>query len=341
MIRVLPDSITFSFPDIHPDASCSIHFQRTLRIPDDGKTHRLPPGLRRFPLRNVDSVPEEKRSEDFKTRGGVFFPMYQAEAMWIRFEARHVSDRGAAYPFAIKVAAGKRSAITAEPWTEGLVKGDYCILPKQPWLDGFAIEKGVVRQFVAAPLGLGTSVEEQITGKAEFGGLQLQVFPLKAAVFEAKYPKRRYDNFGGGGALEPFDLMRSSGTKSLGGSMGLGMGGKMEQTIYEDTFKLEDWETGTSDRLFVHIANSLLWRKLTGEEPPTAPVDANDYTKAGLPWFSYYAEGAAIGGGSDFNKVKPVHSFDGVVPDNEPLAVPAAQVVALKEDPTKVRSGQW
>jgi hypothetical protein len=38
------------------------------------------------------------------------------------------------------------------------------VSPEQPWLDGFAIEKGVIRQFVAIPLGNGYSVEEQVTG---------------------------------------------------------------------------------------------------------------------------------------------------------------------------------
>ena len=31
-----------------------VDFLRTLRIPDDGKTYPLPPGLGRFPVRRVD-----------------------------------------------------------------------------------------------------------------------------------------------------------------------------------------------------------------------------------------------------------------------------------------------
>jgi hypothetical protein len=53
----------------------------------------------------------------------------------------------------------------------------------QPWLDGFCVEKGVIRQFVAMPLGQGYSVEEQISHTAEHGGLQLIVHPLKAAAY--------------------------------------------------------------------------------------------------------------------------------------------------------------
>jgi hypothetical protein len=43
------------------------------------------------------------------------------------------------------------------------------VAPKHPWLDGYCVEKGVIRQFVAIPLGEGYSLEEQLTGEAEFG----------------------------------------------------------------------------------------------------------------------------------------------------------------------------
>ena len=54
MIELKNDSLVFSFRDVHPSATLSIDFQRTLRIPDDDKTYALPPGLGRFPLRHVD-----------------------------------------------------------------------------------------------------------------------------------------------------------------------------------------------------------------------------------------------------------------------------------------------
>jgi hypothetical protein len=56
---------------------------------------------------------------------------------------------------------------------------DYLVVPKQPWLDGYCVEIGVIRQSVAMPLGQGFSIEEQLTGEAEFGGLQLEVFPIR------------------------------------------------------------------------------------------------------------------------------------------------------------------
>ena len=44
---------------------------------------------------------------------------------------------------------------------------NYVVVPGQPWLDGYCVEKGIIRQFVAMPLGQGYSVEEQLTGEPE------------------------------------------------------------------------------------------------------------------------------------------------------------------------------
>jgi hypothetical protein len=52
-------------------------------------------------------------------------------------------------------------------------------VPELPWVDGYCVENGVIRQFVAMPLGDGYSAEEQITGAAEHGGVQIAVYPMK------------------------------------------------------------------------------------------------------------------------------------------------------------------
>ena len=58
------------------------------------------------------------------------------------------------------------------------------MVPGQPWLDGFCVEKGLIRQFVAMPLGEGFTAEEQLTGEAEHGGLQIAVYPMKRSIYE-------------------------------------------------------------------------------------------------------------------------------------------------------------
>jgi len=180
MVELIGDTLRVSFPEIHPKARCEIIFQRTLRIPDDGKAHLLPASLGSFPLFDVANYPV---SDEWKRHGGVFLPMHQSEAMWLRFSM--LGD----YPFAVKVAAGKINAVTGSAWDEAILATpqDYMVIPQQPWLDGFCVEKGVVRQFVAAPLGEGHTVEEQMTGNAEWGGLQLTFYPMKAAEYRARF----------------------------------------------------------------------------------------------------------------------------------------------------------
>lgn len=48
MIEIKRNLLRFSFPEVHPNASMTIDFQRTLRIPDDDQTYPLPPGLGSF-----------------------------------------------------------------------------------------------------------------------------------------------------------------------------------------------------------------------------------------------------------------------------------------------------
>ena len=175
MIEIKQDALLFSFPEVHDKAHLRIGFQRTLRIPDDDRDYPLPPGLGRFPLRHVDDFGREV-PDLWLRHGGVMLPMYQSEALWLNFDCRDGT-----YPFAIKIATGKINAVSGGSWEENLNRRpqDYVVAPKQPWLDGYCVEKGVIRQFVAMPLGSGYSAEEQITGEAEHGGLQILVYPMK------------------------------------------------------------------------------------------------------------------------------------------------------------------
>jgi hypothetical protein len=228
------------------------------------------------------------------------------------------------YPFAIRVATGKVDAVTGKIWQTGLARGpqNYMVHPGQPWLDGYVVTKGMIRQFVAMPLGAGYSVEEQVTGKAEHGGLQIQVFPMKREVFERRFPVRprqqemRFEMAGG--------MARTlSKVASPTAAMGLAPGGRMKQEIYTDQFDLSDWDTSNTSRCFVHLANSMVWRSITGQEPPTVPPTAADYSRAGLPWFEYYADGKeAVSGSSILNGLKSVlqmgkHKSDVPLPENQ------------------------
>ena len=295
MIELRDDTLVFTFPEVHPDARLTVHFQRTLRIPDDDGIYALPPGLGRFPLRHVDDFGERVPAR-WLTRGGVMLPMYQSEALWLSFDPGYVEERDTYYPFAIKIAAGKINAVTGKPWTDMLERRpqDYVVAPTQPWLDGYCVDQGVIRQFVALPLGSGYSAEEQLTGEAEHGGLQLVAYPMRRDELERRFPKRpplekaRY-------LAMDMCLASPAPPAAAAPDMGLAPGGRMRQEIYDDPYRKKDWDTAHS-RCFVHLTNSLVWRAITGDDPPTVPPTAAEYTSAGLPWFDYYGDAPAVDG---------------------------------------------
>ena len=283
MVELRGNRLRFRFPEVHRDAECSISFQRTLRIPDDNRSHPLPPGLDSFPLYPVDSCAERLPAR-WREHGGIFMPMYQAEALWVSFES-------GVYPMAIKIAAGKIDALTGEPFRNGLTERpqDYLVIPGQPWLDGFCVRKGLIRQFVAMPLGEGYTAEEQLTGSAEHGGLQIVVYPMKAERYEEL--RRREIPLG--------DLQMCMAPGAGPPGMGLAPGGLMRQEIYEDEHGSDSWEQETRSRCYVHLLNSAQFRSVTGAAPPHEPPTAKEYNEAGLPWFEYYdMDRAALMGAS-------------------------------------------
>ena len=340
MIRLENDTLFFSFPNIHPQAQLAVDFPRTLRIPDDAKSYPLPPGLGDFPLRHIDDFPS-KIPGSWAEHGGVMLPMYQSEALWLNFTGGFIEGHGTDYPFAIRVATGKIDAVTGKRWRLGLAKPrqNYMVSTKQPWLDGYCVEKGFIRQFVAMPLGAGYTAEEQVTGKAEHGGLQISVHPMKRSAFERHFPRRpkavRRD-----GGYEVCDAMAAPS------EMGLAPGGRMRQEIYEDPFQPDDWDQDTSSKCFVHIANSLVWREITGERPPTVPATAKEYADAGLPWFQYYSDTEALEGSKTLGGMKSVAQLGkekGDVPLPENQSCVPDKVVALRAGLAKneVRDGRF
>ncbi|MEX1257407.1 MAG: hypothetical protein WEG36_07305 [Gemmatimonadota bacterium] len=319
MIELKNDTLVFSFPEVHADAVARVEFQRTLRIPDDGDEYPLPPGLGRFPLRHVDDHAKRVPARWLK-RGGVMLPMYQSEAMWLNFRAD--------YPFAVKVATGKINAVTGESWSDGLHRDpqDYLVIPTQPWLDGYCVEKGVIRQFVAMPFGSGTSVEEQLTGSEEHGGVQITMYPIKPAVYEKTRARR----------ARPAMFLNSSIEYCLEPDMGLAAGGRMRQEIYDDSHDFRDWDLRHQSRCFVNLANALVWRAITGNSPPGKPPTAKEYNRAGLPWFEYYgADHKALEGAAKFENLKSVVQIgkekgEAPIPENE--SVTPRKVIELRDE---------
>ncbi|MET9800179.1 hypothetical protein [Streptomyces sp. NPDC006368] len=340
-----------------PGDGARVRFIRTLRLPETG-THPLPPGLGEFPVRRVEDFPDTV-PPGMRRRGGVMIPVYLREAMWLSFS-------GSTRPTALQVGVGKVCAVSGKPWSATLSRDpqNYVVLPRQPWLDGINSGKGTVRQFVAVPLGLGATVEGQVTGEETWGGVQLQAFPLSGPASDAwrehervrrelaararqappmplAAPAAGYGAAAYAAAPAPGAAPRAAagapGARAVA-AMGLGVGGSMRQEVYRDDRPATDWADAPSGRVFVHLVTPVDWRRITGEAPPPSPVDRAAYTAAGLPWFDYYDD--------DATDLPPVDTLTGVKPvgdwlgdDHTPWQPPApGQVHPLG---TPVRDGDW
>lgn len=310
----------------------SVSFQRTLRIPDDGRSYPLPPGLGSFPVRNVmdyaDRVPASWREH-----GGVFIPMYQREALWLSFH-------GARWrPNAVKVGIGKINAISGKPWDQRLCRGkeDYIVVPGQPWLDGINAGEGLVRQFVAMPLGMGYTVEGQLTGREEAGGIQIIVYDPKPGRFPDREPVQERHR----------SMFCCASIPNAVAEMGIAAGGRMAQKIYPDAHGTDTWDETNYGRVYVHIVNSTQYRQITGEEPPLTPVSAKEYAAHGYPWFTLFDEGKGdIAPSEDLAGVKSVKGMDeehgfAAQQDDGPVEIPESQVVTVGYAAGVVKGGTW
>ena len=100
-------------------------------------------------------------------------------------------------------------------------------------------------------------------------------------------------------------------------------------------------------RFFVHLTNSMVWRAITGDTPPTVPFTAKEYTDHGLPWFDYYSDNStALKGSGKLKDLKSVVEMvkekgDNPLPENE--SVVPKKIVELRKGLKKgqVREGAF
>lgn len=270
----------------------TITLHRTCRVPRiKGKSNPLPMSLGQFPIYRVadflGNVPERWKREGF------FFPVHPQEAMYIGFNRPPT-------PVALLVGAGMVNAVTGtrlEPVLDG-VKQNYVVVPPQPWLDGFKSEEGSTIQFVAAELGKGETVEEQILGTAEFGGIQLGVYEPKISLIPASRPHEFISSGSFYNEVErtvthsrSFGVASCNFTAGTGArDLGLGVGGAITQKIYPDEYlngrdPSEVWGSEPTDKVYIHLVHASDFKAITGQDAPASPITYATYQAQGLPWF--------------------------------------------------------
>jgi hypothetical protein len=131
--------------------------------------------------------------------------------------------------------------------------------------------------------------------------------------------------------------------------MGLAAGGKMKQQVLEDPYDINDWDLTQRSRCFIHLANSLVWRAITKQEPPSTPRTAADYSRYGLPWFDYYTDDVkSLQGSGKLKGLKSVLEMGfqkgvQILPENQSIAFKSDQIHVLGDQRRKdeVRAGTW
>lgn len=262
--------------DLQGHVRLRVSFLRTLRVPDDGRCYPMPAGMGPLPLRRVSDCADRVPRHWLDTPG-ILLPMHAREAVWLAFAG------DPARPCAVKVGTGMINAVSGHPWQRRLTRlarpswlrrflgerpvQDYLVCPPQRWLDGFNTGHATIRQFVAAPLGQGLTVEGQLTGQERHGGIQLLVYEPRPGRFPAPQSPPRQRSARAGeptSALTPDALVTLSDPNLH--PTGTSMGGAPLAT--------EDWPSPDSRDMAGHA--DLAGRTLQGI-PPAAGTSSGPF----------------------------------------------------------------
>jgi hypothetical protein len=209
--------------------------------------------------------------------------MHQSEAVKIVFSARKE-------PKAVKVGAGKINVISGKSWDQTLKneENDYFVIRNPTPLDGIKCGNNMVKQFVAMPMGCGSTFEGHVTGKEEIGGIQIIIYNKKQessfSFFDLPpQPKKEVWSFGSSFGTSSFKREEQI-------EMGIAQGGNVQQIIGKDEFGIDKWDQNSYGRVFVHIVNGTMYKNITGRDLPPTPINTETYSKHGFPWRNSFNE---------------------------------------------------
>jgi hypothetical protein len=259
------------------------------------------------------------------TEGSYFIPLYQREALYLGFKGPQW------HPSIAKICIGNVNAISGGIYSENISghTQDYVIIPQQRWLDGINAGDGVVRQFIAMPLGSGFSVEAQVTDEEIFGGFQLLIIQPKENRFSKYSPQLKEifekvrrtqiqaqfkidSSVAAALILNPIEKQIYFSFLNIEEpvirfqpadgheqdfkpdeeniSMAIAAGGSIQQKIIADPYGPETWDTQKTRLVTIHLVNSASYQKITGTAPPPTPISKENYKYHKIPWYSNYDE---------------------------------------------------
>ena len=249
MLYLDKDGLCIHFPDVHAEARCHISFH--LDDHPEPSTLQSLFGNDRVPLFHIDDYTQDLPDAWVK-RGGLIAPVRSGQKLRIKLSGN--------YPFAIKIATGKVNAITGEPWSDHLNfdQQDYLLSSRQSTFSGFRRPDGTIHQFVVSPMGVGATIEEEVTGAAEFGGIQLVAYPLSASTYQKSRSETRFSiNL----SPEAEERIKAAALKPLGLAAAEPV---QEELIKADYYSPQDWDTRQSRRCFIHLLDREDFLRITG-----------------------------------------------------------------------------
>ena len=244
---------------------CTIGFERTLRVPADGRDYAVPPGLGTFPIHDLTTHAGVPAS--WKRHGTLAIALAPCEALWVCFSARWW------HPCAVRLGVNGVNALTGRRFTGILGKSqDYLACPAQPWLAAHSPRPGDVRQFLAPPLHSDTR-----NRLSQVLDLRILVHPPRPGLFQENPPKS---------VRNPFVLGRRC-------ELRLGPGEDMTRRVCPDPHGPEAWDPSPAAEVHLQLMSASTFRGVTGADPAPSPIDRRDYATFGVPWFAEYEELAA------------------------------------------------
>ena len=88
--------------------------------------------------------------------------------------------------------------------------------------------------------------------------------------------------------------------------MGLAPGGQISQRLYPDPYGVDVWNQYDLGEVFIHILDSTMWCRITGENPPPSPIRRESYENMGFGWLRMYDE--------HMGDIAPASRFAGLKP---------------------------